>query len=84
MSVQQLILPMQKKEVMFINNEMHYDFSQDDIDYLEFQEVERSAKAGKGFLFVGSRKIKMKVELTDLEHELWINKNYSAIENKGI
>lgn len=84
LSVQQLILPMQKKEVMFINNEMHYDFSQDDIDYLEFQEVERSAKAGKGFLFVGSRKIKMKVELTDLEHELWINKNYSAIENKGI
>lgn len=84
LSVQQLILPMQKKEVMFINNEMHYDFSPDDIDFLEFQEVERSAKAGKGFLFVGSRKVKMKVELTDLEHELWINKNFSAIENKGI
>ena len=84
LSVQQLILPMQRKEVMFINKEMHYDFSQDDIDFLEFQEVDRNEKAGKGFLFVGSRKIKLQVELTDVEKELWINKNYEVLENKGL
>lgn len=84
LSVQQLILPMQKKEVMFVNKEMHYDFSEDDIDFLEFQEVDRNEKAGKGFLFVGSRKIKIQVELTDIEKELWINKNYEVLENKGI
>lgn len=84
LSVQQLILPMQKKEVMFVNNEMHYDFSEDDVDFLEFQEVDRNEKAGKGFLFVGSRKIKLQVELTDVEKELWINKNYEVLENKGL
>lgn len=83
LSVQQLILPMQKKEVMFVANEMHYDFDEEDIDYLEFQEVDRDKKAGKGFLFVGSRKIKMQVELTDLEKQIWIDKDYSALENKG-
>lgn len=84
LSVQQLILPMQKKEVMFVNKEMHYDFSEDDIDYLEFQEVDRNEKAGKGFLFVGSRKIKLQVELTDVEKEMWIHKNYEVLENKGL
>jgi len=80
LSVQQLILPMQRKEVMVVNDEMHYDFSESDIDFLEFQEVEKSAKAGKGFLFVGSRKVKIDVELTDFEKKLWFDKDYSALE----
>jgi len=80
LSVQQLILPMQRKEVMVVNDEMHYDFSESDIDSLEFQEVEKSAKAGKGFLFVGSRKVKIDVELTDFEKKLWFDKDYSALE----
>lgn len=84
LSVQQLILPMQKKEVMFVSNEMHYDFDEDDVDYLEFQEVDRGKKAGKGFLFVGSRKIKMQVELTELEKKLWIDRDFSVLDNKGL
>lgn len=84
LSVQQLILPMQRKEVMVVNNEMHYDFSESDIDYLEFQEVEKSAKAGKGFLFVGSRKVKINIELTDLEKKLWLEKDYSVLDQNVI
>ncbi|TCP24448.1 uncharacterized protein DUF87 [Scopulibacillus darangshiensis] len=80
LSMQQIILPMQKKEVMFVNNEMLYDFSEDDINFLEFSEADRKKKAGKGFLFVGSRKIKIHVELTDLEAKLWLDKDYSALE----
>ncbi|MFG6121141.1 VirB4 family type IV secretion system protein [Thalassobacillus sp. B23F22_16] len=84
LSVQQLILPMQRKEVMVVNDEMHYDFSESEIDFLEFQEVEKSAKAGKGFLFVGSRKVKIDVELTDLEKKLWLDKDYSVLEQNVI
>lgn len=81
LSVQQLILPMIRKEVMVVNEEMHYDFSEEDIEFLEFQEVEKDAKAGKGFLFVGSRKVKIDIELTDLEGKLWFDKDMSVLEN---
>lgn len=84
LSVQQLILPMIRKEVMVVNDEMYYDFSAEDIDYLEFQEVEKSAKAGKGFLFVGSRKVKVNIELTDLEKKLWFDKDYSVLDQKTV
>src|SRR5699024_9187784 len=53
LSVQQLMLPMQKKEVIVVNEEMHYDFSEEDIDFLEFEEGKKSSKQGKGFFFVG-------------------------------
>lgn len=82
LSLQQLILPMSKKEIMVVNNEMQYDFSESDINFLEFHEVEQSAKAGKGFLFIGSRKIKVDIELTELEKKLWINKDYSVLDNQ--
>lgn len=84
LSVQQLILPMQRKEVMFVNEEMFYDFEESDIEFLEFQEVEKDAKAGKGFLFVGSRKIKIDIELTELEKKLWLERDYSVLDNQGL
>lgn len=80
LSVQQLILPMQKKEVIFVNEEMYYDFSESDIDFIELQDGKKSEKAGKGFLFVGSRKVKVHVELTDLEKKLWFDKDLSVLE----
>lgn len=80
LSVQQLILPMQKKEVIFVSDEMHYDFSESDIDFIELQDAKKSEKAGKGFLFVGSRKVKVHVELTDLEEKLWFDKDFSVLE----
>src|SRR5699024_6697029 len=80
LSVQQLILPMQRKEVIVVNDEMHYEFSEEEINFLEFQEADKASKAGKGFLFVGSRKIKLDVELTDLEKKLWVEKDFSPLK----
>lgn len=80
LSVQQLILPMIRKEVMVVNEEMHYEFSEDDIEFLEFKEVEKAKKAGKGFLFVGSKKVKIDIELTELEQKLWFDKDFSVLE----
>src|SRR5699024_3238930 len=64
LSMQQLILPMNKNEIEFINSEMFYDFSEDDRTFLELTAENRKEKAGKGFLFVGNRKMKCQVELT--------------------
>jgi len=58
---------------------MRYEFSEDDIDFLEFQEARKSEKAGKGFLFVGSKKVKMQVELTEVEKKLWFDKEYDLL-----
>lgn len=80
LAVQQLILPMAKKEVEFVNNEMRYEFSEDEIDFLEFQEARKDEKAGKGFLFVGSKKVKIEVELTEIEKKLWIEKDYDYLD----
>ena len=80
LAIQQLILPMQRKEVFVVNDEMQYDFSDDDIDFLEFQEGKRSTKQGKGFFFVGSKRVKIDVELTELEKKLWIDKDFSVLD----
>lgn len=80
LSVQQIILPMQRKEVMTVNDEMYYDFSEEDIEFLEFEEADKGSKQGKGFLFVGSRKVKVDIELTDLEKKLWIDKDFTVLE----
>ena len=78
LSVQQLMLPMQRREVKVVNEEMQYDFSEDDIDFLEFEEGKKS-KQGKGFFFVGSKKVKIDVELTELEKQIWIDKDFSVL-----
>lgn len=83
LAVQQLILPMQRREVMVVNEEMQYDFSDDDIDFLEFEEGKKSTKQGKGFFFVGSKKVKIDVELTELEKQIWIDKDFAVLDDKA-
>lgn len=81
-SVQQIYLPMSRKEVSFINDEMGFQFSEEDLDFLEMKKGKKTEQQGKGFYFVGSQKVKMEVFMTEFEKKLWIDKDYEFIKKK--
>lgn len=75
-SVQRLYLPMQEKEVDEVNERLNLRLSEEDKDFLKVRSGEKTEDTGKGFFYVGSKKVKIEVILTDLEKKVWVDKNY--------
>ncbi|MGX5430255.1 VirB4 family type IV secretion system protein [Bacillus cereus] len=80
-AIQMLILPMKRKEVEFVNETLQLGLSEDDKSFLELFEATKKEQAGKGFYYLGSKKVKMEVFLTNLEEELWFRKNYNVFSD---
>ncbi|PEB42284.1 VirB4 family type IV secretion system protein [Bacillus pseudomycoides] len=80
-AIQMFILPMKRKEVEFVNETLQLGLSEDDKSFLELFEATKKEQAGKGFYYLGSKKVKMEVFLTNLEEELWFRKNYSVFSD---
>ncbi|MEC0526219.1 TrsE [Bacillus sonorensis] len=80
-AIQMLILPMKRKEVEFVNETLQLGLDEKDKDFLTLYEATKKEQAGKGFYYLGSKKVKMEVFLTELEEELWFKKNYSIFED---
>jgi len=76
-SVQRLYLPMTQEEVTYLEKELSHEFSEQEKTTLVVREGDKDKQAGKGILFSGSKKIKVEVQLTPLEKQLWF-------ENKKI
>ncbi|EJQ01748.1 VirB4 family type IV secretion system protein [Bacillus cereus] len=76
-SVQRLYLPMTQEEVTYLEKELSHEFSEQEKTTLVVREGDKDKQAGKGILFSGSKKIKLEVQLTPLEKQLWF-------ENKKI
>lgn len=75
-SVQRLYLPMQEKEVDEVNERLNLRLSEEDKDFLKVRSGEKTEDTGKGFFYVGSKKVKIEVILTGLEKKVWVDKNY--------
>lgn len=75
-SVQRLYLPMQEKEVDEVNKRLNLRLSEEDKDFLKVRSGEKTEDTGKGFFYVGSKKVKIEVILTNLEKKVWVDKNY--------
>ncbi|WP_145450342.1 VirB4 family type IV secretion system protein [Staphylococcus hominis] len=75
-SVQRLFLPMQEKEVDEVNKRLNLRLSEEDKDFLKVRSGEKTEDTGKGFFYVGSKKVKIEILLTDLEKKVWVDKNY--------
>lgn len=69
-SVQRLYLPMQEKEVDEVNERLNLRLSEEDKDFLKVRSGEKTEDTGKGFFYVGSKKVKIEVILTGLEKSL--------------
>ncbi|WP_412530634.1 VirB4 family type IV secretion system protein [Bacillus thuringiensis] len=81
-SVQRLYLPMTQEEVTYLEKELSHDFSEQEKTTLVVREGDKDKQAGKGILFSGSKKIKLEVQLTPLEKQLWFeNKKYRRYSN---
>ncbi|WP_242321175.1 VirB4 family type IV secretion system protein [Bacillus cereus group sp. BfR-BA-01312] len=76
-SVQRLYLPMTQEEVTYLEKELSHEFSEQEKTTLVVREGDKDKQAGKGILFSGYKKIKVEVQLTPLEKQLWF-------ENKKI
>lgn len=79
-SIQRIFLPMQEKEVEEVNSRLNLKLTDEDKDFLSVASGEKVEDSGKGFLYVGSKKVKLEVILTDLEYKVWIDKNYEDLE----
>jgi type IV secretory pathway VirB4 component len=73
-SVQRLYLPMQQSEVTFLENELSHEFSEQEKSVLIVKDGTRKEQAGKGIYFVGSKKLKIEIQLTEMEEKLWFKK----------
>ncbi|MBU8732518.1 DUF87 domain-containing protein [Cytobacillus oceanisediminis] len=76
-SVQRLYLPMAKEEVSFLETHLAHEFSEEEKSTLIVKEGNKDRQAGTGIFFSGTKKIKLKVQLTEVEKALWF-------ENKSL
>lgn len=79
-STQRLILPMQENEVDVINEKLRLRLNEDDKQSLKVISGEKTDETGKGFYYVGAKKVKIQIELTDLEKEIWFEKNFDVFD----
>ncbi|MED5094487.1 TrsE [Bacillus safensis] len=73
-SVQKLYLPMLESEVAFLEKELAYKFSEKEKSILIVREAEKAKQAGKGILFIGSKKVQCSVKLNKIESQLWFER----------
>lgn len=80
-STQRLLLPMQENEVDLINEKLRLRLTDEDKQSLKVISGEKTEESGKGFYYVGAKKVKIQVELTEIEKELWFNKNFEVFND---
>lgn len=80
-STQRLLLPMQENEVDLINDKLRLRLTEDDKQSLKVISGEITEESGKGFYYVGAKKVKIQVELTDIEEQLWFHKNFEIFND---
>lgn len=73
-SVQRFYLPMAESEVNYLEKELAHQFSEEEKSTLIMREGDKEKQAGKGIFFSGSKKIKLEVQLTEMEKALWLEK----------
>ncbi|MED0649921.1 DUF87 domain-containing protein [Aeribacillus pallidus] len=73
-AIQRLYLPMQEVEINFLEEELGHQFSEEERSTLTVVEGRKDEQAGKGIYFVGAKKIKLEVQLTDIEKQLWFER----------
>ncbi|OAB75639.1 TrsE [Paenibacillus crassostreae] len=73
-ATQRFYLPMADTEVDYLEREMNMQFSEEEKTAITVIEGRKDDEAGKGIFFVGSKKIKLHVVLTDVEKQLWFDK----------
>jgi type IV secretory pathway VirB4 component len=73
-AVQKMYLPMMDVEIEFLEKEMSHKFSEKEKAILTVRDGDKKKQAGKGILFIGSKKIQCTVKLTKMEEELWFHK----------
>ncbi|MFS0783351.1 VirB4 family type IV secretion system protein [Bacillus sp. 1P06AnD] len=72
-SVQRMYLPMQESEIAFLESNLSHTFSEKEKSILTVREGNKKEQAGKGILFVGSKKVQCNVKLTDVEAAIWFD-----------
>ena len=73
-AVQRMYLPMMESEVEFLERELSHRFSVKEKGILTVREGDKLSQAGKGILFIGSKKIYTQIKLTSMEEALWFEK----------
>lgn len=73
-AVQRMYLPMMEIEISFLENELSHRFSEKERSILTVREADKRSQAGKGVLFIGSKKIHTAVKLTPMEADLWFKR----------
>lgn len=73
-SVQRLYLPMSQEEVAYLEKQLSHTFSEEEKSVLVMAEGDKKKQAGKGIFFQGSKKIKLEVQLTEVEKQLWFDR----------
>lgn len=75
-AVQRLYLPLSESEVNYLEKELAHVFSEEERSTLILKEGSKKKQAGKGIFFSGSKKIKLEVQLTEMEKQLWFEKKH--------
>lgn len=73
-AVQRMYLPMMEIEISFLEEELAHRFSEKEKSILTVREADKRSQAGKGILFIGSKKIHTAVRLTPMEADLWFKR----------
>jgi hypothetical protein len=73
-SVQRMYLPMLESEIAFLEKELAHNFSDKEKSILTVREAEKRKQAGKGILFIGSKKVQCTVRLNEVESQLWFER----------
>lgn len=50
------------------------------MDFIELHDATKKEQAGKGFYYLGSKKVKMDVFLTDLEADIWFRNDFTKLD----
>ncbi|MGM1023754.1 MAG: VirB4 family type IV secretion system protein [Bacillota bacterium] len=73
-ATQRLYLPMADVEVTYLEQNLNMKFSEEEKTAITVLDGRKDKEAGKGIFFIGTKKIKMQVVLTDMEKQLWIDR----------
>lgn len=73
-AMQRMYLPIFESEIDFLEKELAHKFSIKERSILTVRDGEKAKQAGKGILFVGSKKVQCTVRLNEIEAALWFDK----------
>lgn len=73
-SVQRMYLPMLESEISFLEKELAHSFSEKEKGILIVRDADIEKQAGKGILFIGTKKVQCTVRLNKAEEDIWFKK----------